>query len=152
MKTLLKYFFIVLTPYFLFSQNEIPTKTINVTYHLLEAERGIGNKPTKTKIFQYGTFGKDKVLAIAACKKCIAAIYKYKEKESKELGSPFFYSDIGLFMITYDNESFVMVMPSNKENADWTDFSFSNFYSKSKAKVNMMTQQKIKKFIIKISE
>ena len=152
MKTFLTYFIVLLTPCLLYSQGKKPTEAINGTYHLLEGERGIGNKQTKTKIFQYGLFGKTKVLAIAACGKCMPAIYKYKKEESEALGFPFFYNDIGLFMITYDSESFVMVMPSNKEDADWSDFSFSNFYSKNKAKVAAMTQKKIKEFIISISE
>lgn len=152
MKTLLKYLIILITPCFLFSQSEIPTERIDGTYHLLEEEKGIGNKPTKTKLFQFGMFGGDKVLAIAACAKCMPAVYKYQEAESKELGIPVFYHDIGLFVITYDNESFVMVKPADKNSEDWTDFSYSNFYSKNKVKVMAMTQQKIKDFIVEISE
>ena len=152
MKTFLTYFIVLLTPYLLFSQGEIPTEAINGTYHLLEAERAGGNKKTLTKIFQYGKLGEDNVLAIAACAKCMPAIYKYKKEESEALGFPFFYNDIGLFMITYDSESFVMVMPSSKEDSDWSDLSFSNFYSKNKTKVTAMTQNKIKEFILKISE
>ncbi|PHR71364.1 MAG: hypothetical protein COA67_06570 [Lutibacter sp.] len=150
MKTFLKFLVVLLTPSLLFSQNEIPTEAINGTYHLLEAERGVGNKQTQTKIFQYGLFGDTKVLAIAACGKCMPAIYTYKEAESKELGIHFFYNDIGLFVITYDNESFVMLKLSNKESVDFTDFSFSNFYSKNKTKVDAMTQQKIKEYILSI--
>ncbi len=152
MKTYLKYLIIFIFPSLLYAQKGMPTEAINGTYHLLEAERGIGNKQTKTKIFQYGLFGNDKVLAIAACEKCMPAIYKYQKKESEAFGSPFFFNDSGLFMITYDSESFVMVMPSSKENADFTDFAFSNFYSKNKAKVAAMTQEKIKEYIIEISE
>ena len=152
MKTLFKYLIIISAPCFLFSQSESPTEAINGTYHLLEAERGVGNKPTKTKLIQFGMFGNDKVLAIAACAKCMPAIYKYQEAESKELGIPVFYNDIGLFVITYDNESFVMVKPADKNSEDWTDFSYSNFFSKNKVKVAAMTQQKIKAFIVKISE
>ncbi|MCT4698785.1 MULTISPECIES: hypothetical protein [Tenacibaculum] len=44
MKTFFTYFIVLLTPYLLFYQGAIPTKAINGTYHLLEAERGIGNK------------------------------------------------------------------------------------------------------------
>jgi len=131
-----------------YSQN--PTETINGMHHLLEGERGIGNKPTKTKLFQYGLLGDAKVLAVAACEKCMPAIYKYKEEYSKEFGVPVFFNDYGLFLITYDTESFVMIMHANKEGADWTDFSFSNFYSKNNAKVNAMTQQKIKEYIINL--
>lgn len=152
MKKLLTYLIVLFTPCLLFSQNENPTEAINGTYHLLEAERAGGNKQTLTKIFQYGKWGEDNVLAVAACKKCMPAIYKYKEVYSKELETAVFYNDIGLFLIAYDKESFVMMMPSRKEGAEWTDFSFSNFYSKNKAKVAAMSQLKIKEYIIKISE
>lgn len=152
MKTHLKFLIALLLPCLLFSQNENPTEAMNGTYHLLEGERSIGNKQTKTKIFQYGLLGNDKVLAVAACEKCMPAIYKYKEEDSKELKTAVFYNDIGLFLFAYDNESFVMMMPGRKVDADWTDFSYSNFYSKSKVKVAAMTQQKIKEYIIQISE
>ncbi|CAM1354371.1 hypothetical protein [Tenacibaculum insulae] len=148
MKTILKLIIILLTPFALFSQNE-PTEAINGKYYLLEAENGIGREQTKEKLFQFGMFGKDKVLAIAACpKKCMPAIYKYKEDESKQLGFPVFYNDYGLFVFTYDKDSFVIVKMSNKKDAGATDFSFSNFYSKSKAKVATMTKEKIKDFVI----
>ena len=152
MKTIITCLIIALTSSVLFSQSEIPTEAINGTYHLLEAEKGIGNKPTKSKLFQYGEFAGDKVLAIAACAQCMPAIYKYQKDESKELGIPVFYNDYGLFVITYDNESFVMVKAADADSEDWTDFSYSNFYSKNEAKVIAMTQQKIKAFVVAVSE
>ena len=150
MKLFITYLVLFITTTSVYSQKELPTEAINGTYHLLEGERGIGNKKTKTKIFQYGMFGKDKVLAIAACTKCMPAIYKYKEAESKELGIPVFYNDFGIFVIAYDDESFISLKLSNKENADWTEFLFSNFYSKNKMKVSVMTQKKIKEFVINL--
>tara|TARA_B100000809_G_C14939509_1_gene459854 strand:+ start:371 stop:829 length:459 start_codon:yes stop_codon:yes gene_type:complete len=152
MKTLLKYIIVLFTPCLLFAQNENPTEELNGTYHLLDVERAGGNKQTKAKIFEYGKFGDDNVLAVAACAKCMPAIYKYKTEYSNDLKTAVFFNDIGLYLIAYDKESFVMMMPSKKEGAEWTDFSFSNFYSKSKVKVAAMSQQKIKEYIIKISE
>ena len=152
MKTLFKYLFILCSPCLLVAQNENPTEALNGTYHLLEGERGVGNKQTLTKVAQYAKWGDDYVMAIAACEKCMPAIYKYKAEYSKDLKTAVFFNDIGLYLIAYDKESFVMMMPSKKEGAEWTDFSFSNFYSKSKVKVAAMSQQKIKEYIIKISE
>jgi len=152
MKTLLKYIIVLCTPCLLSAQNENPTEALNGTYHLLEAERAGGNKQTKTKIFEYGKFGADNVLAVAACAKCMPAIYKYKEEFSNDLKTAVFFNDIGLYLIAYDNESFIMMMPSKKENTEWTDFAYSNFYSKSQVKVAAMSQQKIRDYIIKISE
>lgn len=152
MKTLLKYLFILLTPFILFSQNENPTEALNGTYNLLESEKGIGNKQTFTKIFQYGKWGKDYVMAVAACGKCMPAIYKYNKEYSDDMKTAVFYNDYGLYLIAYDEESFVIMMPSKKEDAEWSDFTFSNFYSKNKGKVATMNKQKIKDFIIKVSE
>ncbi len=147
MRIHLKYIIVLLIPYFLFSQNEMPTEAINGTYHLMDAERGIGSKMTKEKLFQYGEMGTDKVLAVAACQRCSPAIYKYQKEDSEAMEIPVFYNAIGLYMITYDNESFVMMVPANKKSKDWTDFTYSNFYSKSKVKAEAMTKQKIVDFI-----
>ena len=135
-------------PCLLFSQNEQATEAINGTYHLMDSERGIGNKLTKEKLFQYGEMGTDKVLAVAACQRCAPALYKYQKEESEAMGVPVFYNAIGLYMITYDNESFVMMVPANKKSKDWTDFTYSNFYSKSIVKAEAMTKQKIIDFIM----
>ena len=145
-------FVILFTPCLLFAQHENPTEALNGVYHLLEAEKGVGDQQTLTKIFQYGKWGEDNVMAAAACEKCMPIIYKYKKEYSEELKTAVFYSDYALFLIAYDEESFVVMKPSNKEGAGFTDFSFSNFYSKSQVKVAAMSQQKIKEYIIKISE
>ena len=148
MKTVFKYLIVLLMPYLLFSQNEQPTEAINGTYHLMDSERGIGSKQTKTKLFQYGSWGEEKVLVVAACERCSPAMYKYQKEESEAMGVPVFYNAIGLYMITYDNESFVMMVPANKKSKDWTDFTYSNFYSKNITKAEAMTKQKIIEFIM----
>ncbi len=147
MKTLLKLIVVVLMPCMLFSQSKAPTKAIDGKYYLMAAEKGIGSKMTKEKLFQYATWGNDKVLIIAACERCSPAMYKYNKEESDAIGVPIFYNAFGLYMITYDDESFVMMVPANKNSKDWTDFTYSNFYSKSKAKADAMTKQKIVDFL-----
>jgi hypothetical protein len=147
MKTLLKFIIVLLMPCMLFSQSAVPTEAINGKYYLMAAEKGIGSKMTKEKLFQYATWGSDKVLIVAACERCSPAMYKYNKEESEIMEVPVFYNAVGLYMITYDDESFVMMVPANKNSKDWTDFTYSNFYSKSKAKADAMTKQKIVDFI-----
>lgn len=147
MKIFFKYLLVLLMPCLLYSQNKEPTKAINGKYYLMAAEKGIGSKMTKEKLFQYGVWGKDKVLMVAACNKCSPAMYKYNNDESQTMGVPVFYNIMGLYMITYDDESFIMMVPANKKSKDWTDFTYSNFYSKNKAKADIMTKQKIVNFI-----
>ena len=150
MKTYLKYLVLFCAPVFLFAQHKTPTEALTGTYYLLESERGIGNEQTNTKVAQYGKWGDDNVMAVAACEKCMPAIYKYKKEYSEELNTAVFYNDYALFLIFYDEESFIIMKPSNKEDAAFTDFSFSNFYSKNMKKVNVMTQKIIKEFVIKL--
>ncbi|WP_452602705.1 hypothetical protein [Pontimicrobium sp. MEBiC06410] len=142
-----KYLIVLLIPCMLFSQSKAPTEAINGKYYLMAAEKGIGSKMTKEKLFQYATWGSDKVLIVAACERCSPAMYKYNKEESEIMEVPVFYNAVGLYMITYDDESFVMMVPANKNSKDWTDFTYSNFYSKSKAKADAMTKQKIVDFI-----
>lgn len=147
MKTLILSIGLCLFSISLFSQSAIPSKAINGTYHLLEAERGV-----KTKIFEYGEHNATKLLLIAACKQCIPGTYTYQKDASEELGRAVFYNSSGLYVFQYDDESFVMIMLNVTEDVEWTDFYFSNFYSKNKAKVKAMSKEKIKAFILKISE
>ena len=128
------------------SQNTKPTESINGTYHLLEAERGVN-----TKLFEYRQHNDAKLLLIAACKQCMPGTYTYKKDASKELDRAVFYNTTGLYVFQFDDESFVMIM-INPKAENWTDFYYSNFYSKSKSKVSDMSKEKIKKFIIKISD
>ena len=120
------------------AQQEMPTKSINGTYYLLFSERGV-----KTKHIQFGENNGTQLLAIAACEKCMPAVYTYKPKESKELEKPVFYNSIGLYVISYDAESFITVMLSTNEN---TNFAFSNFYSKNPATIKTMTKEKIEAY------
>lgn len=132
--------------HFGFSQSATPSEKINDTYHLLEAERG-----AKSKIFQYTEHNNAQMLLIAACKQCMPGTYSYQKEASNELGRAVFYNSSGLYVFQYDNESYVMIM-LNPKAEDWTDFYFSNFYSKNKSKVQNMSKQKIKEFILQISE
>ena len=152
MKALLINLVLICSPAIIFAQYTTPTEALTGTYYLLESERGIGNKQTNTKVAQYAKWGDDYVMAVAACEKCMPAIYKSKKEYSDELKTAVFYNDYALFLIFYDEESFIIMKPSNKEGAAFTDFSFSNFYSKSKAKVAAMSQEKIKEYLIKITE
>lgn len=67
------------------AQTEKPTSKIDGTYYLLESESGINNQQTKTKLFQLAENNGLRMLAIAACEKCVPAIYTYKREDSESL-------------------------------------------------------------------
>ncbi len=136
-----------------FAQKGMPTEAINGEYHLLEAERGLKNQPTKNKLFQFGENNGTKLLAIAACEKCMPAVYTFQEEDTKRLGVPVFFNSTGLYALGYDSNSFVIVMVTSKiEGGNWSKFMFSNFYSKSKSKVAGMTKAKAEAYATELSK
>ena len=133
-------------------QNKID-KSFNGKYYTLEAEKGVDNKPSKIKYVELGENNGKKMLAVAACEKCMPAIFSYKPDESKIYKRSIFFNYFGLYAIAYDEESFIIIQVSNKLGAGvWSKFAFSNFYSKSKTKVDAMTKQKLEDFARKLSE
>ncbi len=119
----------------------------NGQYYLLEAERG-----ATQKFFEYGEHNGKKILLIASCQKCLPASYHYLEGDSEDVGIPIFFNKIGLYILGYDKESFVMIMPNPNDPENWTNFAFSNFYSKNANKVKMMSKTKIADYIKKLAE
>ena len=135
-----------------FAQQEITPETVNGTYHLFMEERGVSG-PTKTKLIQFGENNGTKLLAIAACEKCMPAIYTYQEKDSKRLGVSVFFNSTGLYVFEYDADSFVIVMATSKlGDSPWSKFAFSNLYSKTKSKANSITKTEIEAYAIKLSK
>lgn len=146
-------YFLMLVTCFAVAQYEVPTTAINGEYHLFEVERGINNQPTKTKLFEFGENNGVKLLAVAACEKCMPAIYTYQEEDSKRLGIPVFFNSSGLYALSYDKESFVIVLVKSMiADANWENFAFSNFYSKSNSKVTGMTKEKIANYAVSLSK
>lgn len=153
MKTLFISFVLLISTTLLFSQHEMPSNKNNGSYSLLEPERGIHSKPTSTKFFEFGENNGINLLAIAACEKCIPAIYTYQETQSKRLGIPVFFNKMGFYVFGYKNNSFIIVLVSSELGKKaWTDFSFINFYSKDKSQINTISKQKITQYVIDLSK
>ncbi|MDO5979901.1 hypothetical protein [Flavivirga spongiicola] len=134
-------FFIALLNISTMVAQEESDKTLDGTYHLLFEERGI-----TTKHIQFVEKNDAKMLLIASCEKCFPAMYQYRPEESESIGQSVFYA-MGIFIISYDAESFIAVVPSLDEN---TAFAFSNFYSKNKTTLKMMTKEKIEAYASKL--
>lgn len=64
-----------------------------------------------------------------------------------------FFNTFGLYVIGYDNESFIIIFVDKELGTGvWTKFGFSNFYSKSKAKIDQITREKVEAFAIAFSK
>ncbi|GAA3609848.1 hypothetical protein Q4Q39_16885 [Flavivirga amylovorans] len=133
------------------AQKEIPTKAINGTYHLLVPARD----GSKKQFLQVGENNGVKILVMASCEQCIPATYMYNAKASNDVGKPV-YGKSGIYVITYDANSYISVMPKSPMVAlgegVWGTFAYYNFFSTDKNKVTAMTKDKVEAYAIKFSE
>ncbi|MGC1472035.1 MAG: hypothetical protein WA775_05545 [Psychroserpens sp.] len=127
-------------------QNITPSESIDGTYTTLIAEKGVGGK-TNTMLVQLIINNGTIMLAAGACERCFPIIYTYDEDLSVQFKKPVFSNSTGILALTYDDDSFVFVVPALTAE---DDFSYMNFYSKSASKVTTMTQAKIKSYAFKI--
>lgn len=137
----------------IYAQSGTPTSAIDGTYHLLTPERSPRGGTTKTMLMQYVEKNGQKMLVAAACEKgCTPAVYTYQSEHSQKLGIPVFFNSFGIYMIAYDDDSFISAIPDSPlGKATWKNLSYSNFYSKDAAKVSSMNAEKMKAYVIKKS-
>ena len=128
---------------FVFAQLPEEMSRFNGIYTVMEIERD----GARTKVFEFGNVQGKNVLAVAACAQCVPAIYTHQAQDSKDLGVPVYFNNIGLYMINYDDDSFVMVMYGSNANGNWSDYSFANFYSKNPEKTTKMNKEKIAQYV-----
>ncbi len=120
-----------------------PAKSRNTTYHLMEAERG------KTTVqLEEGELNGLKVIAING------GMYTYQDEPSSTLGKKIYYTTAGIYVMEYDNNSWVSVMPTKEifgQNV-FSEFGYSNFYSADASKVKGMTKAKAEAYAIELSK
>lgn len=126
--------------------NKLTPESVMGTYHLGIPERG-----QQQVDITYGDMKGKTVIAVAPCVRCPPAIYSYLKKESNILNIPVFTTN-GLYLIQYNNDSFVVVQPDSilGEKA-WSIISHLNIYSKNETTASTLSRTKIEQFAIKIS-
>lgn len=126
---------------------ENPSKDmIDGAYTALFAEAGTSGDTTDKSIQLVENNG-TQMLAVASCEKCFPALYTYNSDLSVKLAKTVFSNTMGLYVIAYQSQGFVIVMPdfTFKEN-----FSFVNFYGKDRREVAKMTKAKINVFALEL--
>lgn len=112
-----------------------------VTIYLMEAERG----NTKLQL-EEGENNGTKIMAING------AMYTYQDEPSATLGKKIYFTTAGIYVMQYDDNSWVSVMPDKQlGKAPFGKFMFSNFYSTDAAKVKGMTKVKTEAYAIEMS-
>ena len=109
---------------------ELSPENVNGIYQLAIPERSAGG-PTQNLQVEYGEMNGQKMMATQACPRCPAAGYKLQDDASNELGRPVFFNAMGIYLIAYDENTFVSVMadaPLGKEA--WSKIVYANVYSK----------------------
>ncbi|CAM1346574.1 hypothetical protein [Tenacibaculum crassostreae] len=137
---------IIISTQEIIAQELEPTKSMDGVYYTTFAEKGVKGK-TNTMLVQLAENNGVKMAAVAACEKCFPAIYSYKLELSKVVNKPAFYNSMGLYFVTYDENSFICFMPGTKGNKD---FVYINFFSKDENKAKAMTKDKMIMYAEKI--
>ena len=112
------------------------------TFYLMEAERG------KTKVqAEEGDLNGKKIIAING------APYTYQDEPSKMLSKKIYFTTAGIYIMEYDENSWVSVMPDKQlGKAPFGKFVFSNFYSSDASKAKSMTKAKAEAYATDLSK
>ena len=130
-------------------------KSEKTFYHTLEAEKTQNGKTTNKIILENGVYNGSKTIVTAACERgCTPIAYKYQDEPSTTLGIKVYFSRMGLYLMEYDNNSFISVLPTDNllGKGVWNKFAFSNFYSSDASKVKTMSKLKIEAYAIEMSK
>jgi len=121
---------LILSATFTVQALELSPENVNGIYQLAIPERSAGG-PTQKLQVEYGEMNGQKMMATQACPRCPAAGYKLQDDASNELGRPVFFNAMGIYLIAYDENTFVSVMadaPLGKKA--WSKIVYANVYSK----------------------
>jgi hypothetical protein len=113
------------------------------TYHLMEAQRG------KTTVqLEEGELNGLKVIAING------GMFTLQDEPSATLGKKIYYTTAGIYVMQYDDNSWVSVMPTNELLGQdvFDKFGYSNFYSADASKAKGMTKVKAEAYAIELSK
>ncbi|MDW3209905.1 MAG: hypothetical protein R8N23_08565 [Reichenbachiella sp.] len=135
------------------AQSYIPSTGLDGKYYLMTPERSPKGGTTQEMLVQYVERNGQKMLVAAACEDgCTPMVFSYQPAPSESLGVPVFYNSFGYYMISYEGDSFLSVIPDTQLGKDiWRSIRYSNFYSKDAEKSSVMTSDKISEIAISLS-
>ena len=132
MKALIKHSILICSLFIVFAAQafELTPEKVNGIYLLATPERSAAGQTKKLQV-EYGDMNGQKVLVTKACPRCPAAGYKLQEEATNELGRPVFFNSMGIYIIAYDDNTFVSVMADAELGKKaWSTITYANVYSK----------------------
>jgi hypothetical protein len=109
---------------------DLTPEKVNGIYQLAIPERSAAGQAQKLQV-ELGEMNGQQYLATQACPRCPAAGFKMLEEQTKELGRPVFFNSIGIYIITYDANTFVSIMADGELGKKvWSTITYANVYSK----------------------
>jgi len=109
---------------------ELTPEKVNGIYLLAIPERSAAGQTQKLQV-EFGEMNGQIFIATQACPRCPAAGYKLQNDATKELGRPVFFNSMGIYIIAYDENTFVSVMADGQLGKKaWSKIAYANVYSK----------------------
>jgi len=109
---------------------ELTPEKVNGIYQLAIPERSAAGQTQKLQV-EYGEMNGQKMMATQACPRCPGVGFKMLEEQTKELGRPVFFNSMGIYIIAYDENTFVSIMADGELGKKaWSAIAYANVYSK----------------------
>ena len=109
---------------------ELTPDKVNGIYQLAIPERSAAGQTQKLQV-EYGEMNGQKMMATQACPRCPGVGFKMLEEQTKELGRPVFFNSMGIYIIAYDENTFVSIMADGELGKKaWSAIAYANVYSK----------------------
>lgn len=132
LKVVIKYSFFLCSLFTILSAHafELTPEAVNGVYQLAIPERSAAGQTQKLQV-EFGEMNGQKMLATRACPRCPGAGFKLLDEATKELGRPVFFNSMGIYIIAYDENTFVSVMADGELGKKvWSTIAYANVYSK----------------------
>ncbi|WP_064792476.1 hypothetical protein [Shewanella woodyi] len=108
----------------------LSAEQVNGVYDLAKPERSAAGQ-TQELLIQLGEHQGKTVIATAGCERCPPAIYSLMKQESSELQRAVFFNSMGVYLISYDDNTLVSVMADGLLGKKvWQKIAYINVYRK----------------------
>ncbi len=134
-----------------FKNDSPPTDPIKI--YSLNPEKKTSGGTTTEFLMQIQNKNNTKLLVILACSKCTPAVYTYQQDLSLQYKTDIYFNSMGIYVIKYDNDSYVSIMPDKAlGKGAWNNFFYTNYYTSNKSNISSITTKNIEDYATSLSK
>ncbi len=137
------------TTFLTFSQTAMPDE-IDTSYVAKFEVEGVGGRPVNPeRKIKLALKDGHPILSVVLCEGCFPATFGLMEELSDRFGELVFKNSLGVYILVYNEQGFVIAEPSSEENKR---FSFIDFYTRSRIDYDTITKTTIEAYARRLLE